>query len=82
MYRDHDTHEPVSYYNKLPTDNPVDVAYVLDPMLATGGSALVTIEAVKAWGVKQIKFIGLMVRRRHQLTRGAPRCGYSPGRAG
>ena len=60
MYRDHDTHEPVSYYNKLPTDNPVDVAYVLDPMLATGGSALVTIEAVKAWGVKQIKFIGLI----------------------
>ena len=60
MYRDETTHEPVSYYNKLPEGSPVDVAYVLDPMLATGGSALVTIQELKGWGVKTIKFIGLI----------------------
>lgn len=60
MYRNEETFQPVSYYNKLPEGNPVDVAYVIDPMLATGGSALVTIEAVRNWGVKNIKFAGII----------------------
>lgn len=60
MYRNEETHQPVSYYNKLPEGRPVDVAYIIDPMLATGGSALATIETLKKWGVKDIKFIGLI----------------------
>lgn len=60
LYRDEDTHQPVSYYNKLPADNPVDVAFILDPMLATGGSAILAVEEMKKWGVKQIKFVGLI----------------------
>ncbi len=60
MYRDHDTHQPVHYYNKLKDTELVDIAYVLDPMLATGGSALGAIEALKEWGVKKIKFAGLI----------------------
>jgi uracil phosphoribosyltransferase len=60
MYRDEQTHDPVAYYNKLPTEHNIDVAYVLDPMLATGGSAIMTIEALQEWGVKKIKFIGLI----------------------
>ena len=60
MYRDEETHDPVSYYNKLPAQHNIDVAYVLDPMLATGGSAIMTIDAVKEWGVVKIKFIGLI----------------------
>lgn len=60
LYRDEESHEPVSYYNKLPDVCDCDVAYVVDPMLATGGSAIMTIEAMKKWGVKKIKFIGLI----------------------
>ena len=60
MYRDEETHDPVSYYNKLPEQNNIDVAYVLDPMLATGGSAIMTIEVLKEWGVGHIKFVGLI----------------------
>lgn len=60
MYRDEETHQPVSYYNKLNESKPTDVAYVLDPMLATGGSAIMAIEALKEWGVPKIKFAGLI----------------------
>jgi len=60
LYRDEETHKPVSYYNKLPQDTPPDTAYIIDPMLATGGSALATIDVIKAWGVKNIKFVGLI----------------------
>lgn len=60
MYRDHDTHMPVHYYNKLEETGLVDTAYVIDPMLATGGSALGAIDAIKDWGVKNVKFVGLI----------------------
>ncbi|MGB1076997.1 MAG: uracil phosphoribosyltransferase [Bdellovibrionales bacterium] len=60
VYRDETTHEPVSYYNKLPQDNAPDTAYIIDPMLATGGSALATIKTLKDWGVPKIKFAGLI----------------------
>ena len=60
MYRNEETHEPTSYYNKLDESNMVDMAYIIDPMLATGGSAILTIEALKKWGVKNIKFCGII----------------------
>jgi uracil phosphoribosyltransferase len=50
----------VEYYNKLPTEPTVSVCLILDPMLATGGSATATAEVLKRWGVKKIKFVGLI----------------------
>lgn len=60
IYRDEKTLRPVQYYNKLPTDPTVSVCLILDPMLATGGSAIATIDVLKKWGVKKIKFVGLI----------------------
>jgi uracil phosphoribosyltransferase len=60
LYRDHQTLQPVTYYNKLPERPNFDVAVVLDPMLATGGSAVAAINILKRWGVCQIKFLGLI----------------------
>ena len=54
LYRDEDTAQPVRYYDKLPPDNPTSVALVLDPMLATGGSASAAIETLKKWGVPKM----------------------------
>ncbi|HEX2908046.1 MAG TPA: uracil phosphoribosyltransferase [Phototrophicaceae bacterium] len=60
LYRDEKTLRPVEYYNRLPTEPTVQVCLVLDPMLATGGSAVATIDILKRWGVKRIKFLGLI----------------------
>lgn len=60
IYRDEKTLKPVQYYNKLPTEPTVSVCLILDPMLATGGSAVATVDILKAWGVKRIKFVGLI----------------------
>jgi len=60
LYRDERTLKPVSYYNKLPTSPSVEVCLVLDPMLATGGSAVATIDILKRWGAQRIKFVGLL----------------------
>lgn len=60
LYRDEKTLQPVQYYNKLPTAPTVGVCLVLDPMLATGGSAAATISILKEWGVKKIKYVGLL----------------------
>lgn len=60
LYRDERTLKPVSYYNKLPTNPTVQVCLVLDPMLATGGSAIATIDILKKWGAERIKFLGLL----------------------
>ncbi|MBI1375043.1 MAG: uracil phosphoribosyltransferase [Phycisphaera sp.] len=60
LYRDESTLEPVSYYNKLPEKDPPDVAMVLDPMLATGGSATAAIGELKAWGVQRIKLLCIL----------------------
>ena len=57
LYRDHDTHQPVEYYCKLPSDVAEREVIVLDPMLATGGSAIDAITKLKERGVKQIKFM-------------------------
>ncbi len=60
LYRDEKTLKPVEYYNKLPVEPTVSVVLVLDPMLATGGSAVATVNILKRWGVKRIKFVGLI----------------------
>ena len=60
LYRDEETLQPVSYYNKLPTAPRVEVCLVLDPMLATGGSAIATVDILKQWGAQRIKFVGIL----------------------
>lgn len=60
LYRDEKTLKPVEYYNKLPIEPRVSVCLILDPMLATGGSAVATVDILKRWGVKKIKFVGLI----------------------
>jgi uracil phosphoribosyltransferase len=60
LYRDHRTLMPIEYYNKLPVQPTVDVCYVLDPMLATAGSATATVKILKDWGARRIKFVGLI----------------------
>jgi len=60
LYRDEQTLEPVEYYQKLPPGQAVDIAIVLDPMLATGGSAIAALEALTRWGVKKTKFMGIL----------------------
>jgi uracil phosphoribosyltransferase len=60
LYRDEKTLKPVEYYNKLPIEPTVSVCLILDPMLATGGSAVATTDVLKRWGVRKIKFVGLI----------------------
>jgi len=60
IYRDEKTLKPVQYYNKLPVEPRVSVCLILDPMLATGGSAVATADILKRWGVKRIKFVGVI----------------------
>ena len=57
LYRDEETHEPHEYYCKLPSDISKREVIVLDPMLATGGSAIDAIKLLKDKGVNQIKFL-------------------------
>lgn len=60
MYRDEATATPVEYYSKLPEGRPVDVGFIVDPMLATGGSILSAIEALKRWGCNDIRVLSLI----------------------
>jgi uracil phosphoribosyltransferase len=60
LYRDERTLKPVAYYNRLPVAPTVSVCLILDPMLATGGSAVATVDILKNWGVTKIKFVGLI----------------------
>ncbi|GIX00684.1 MAG: uracil phosphoribosyltransferase [Pirellulaceae bacterium] len=60
MYRDEQTARPVEYYCKLPHDQPADVAFVLDPMLATGGSIAMAVEALQQWGCPDIRILSLI----------------------
>lgn len=57
MYRDPITHEPVDYYCKLPSDIPQRDVIVLDPMLATGGSAIDAVDKIKKFHPRSIKFM-------------------------
>jgi uracil phosphoribosyltransferase len=60
LFRDERTLRPVEYYNKLPDSATVDLCLILDPMLATGGSASAAIEVLKRWGAVRIKLINLI----------------------
>lgn len=60
FYRDEETALPVHYYSKLPRRFPVDVAFVLDPMLATGGSAEMACQSLVEWGVPSIKMLSII----------------------
>ncbi len=57
LYRDPDTHKPIEYYCKLPADSAEREVFVVDPMLATGGSALAAIQMLKDKGCKKIHFM-------------------------
>lgn len=60
LFRDERTLRPVEYYNKLPDTATVDLCLILDPMLATGGSATAAIEVLKDWGASRIKLLNLI----------------------
>jgi uracil phosphoribosyltransferase len=60
LFRDERTLRPIEYYNKLPSEATVTVCLVLDPMLATGGSAVATIDILKRWGAKRTKYVGII----------------------
>jgi uracil phosphoribosyltransferase len=60
LFRDERTLRPIEYYNKLPSSATVQVCLVLDPMLATGGSASATVDILKRWGAKRIKYVGII----------------------
>ena len=60
LFRDERTLQPVEYYNKLPDSASVDLCLILDPMLATGGSATAAIDVLKKWGAVRIKLVNLI----------------------
>jgi uracil phosphoribosyltransferase len=60
LQRDEHTLEPVQYYSNLPVAPTVQVCLVLDPMLATGGSAVATVDILKRWGAGRVKFLGII----------------------
>ncbi len=60
MYRDPNTHLPVEYYCKLPCDIENRDVFLLDPMLATGGSAIAAIDLLKQHGASNIKFVCIL----------------------
>ncbi len=60
LFRDERTLKPIEYYRKLPVSPTVDVCLILDPMLATGGSATATTDILKEWGARRIKYVGII----------------------
>jgi uracil phosphoribosyltransferase len=60
LYRDHDTLKPVDYYFKIPAAEVERDFYVLDPMLATGGSAVAAVSALKEAGARRIRFLSIV----------------------
>lgn len=60
IFRDEETLEPVEYYSRLPVSPTAGVCLVLDPMLATGGSAVAAVDILKRWGARNIKFVGVI----------------------
>lgn len=60
FYRNEQTLEPVEYYNKMPFAPPVQMCLILDPMLATGGSACAAVHALLHRGIERVKFVGLI----------------------
>jgi len=63
LSRDEKTLQPVEYYSRLPISPTVDVCLILDPMLATGGSAVAAVDILKRWGAERIRFVGIIGAR-------------------
>lgn len=60
LYRDHKTLKPITYYNKLSDLTKLDVCYVVDPMLATGGSAAAALSILKQWNIPSLRFLAII----------------------
>ena len=60
LYRDHKTLKPITYYNKLSAHTQLDVCYVVDPMLATGGSAVAALDILKQWNIRRLRFLAII----------------------
>jgi uracil phosphoribosyltransferase len=60
LYRDEATAQPVEYYSRLPESKPVDIAIVVDPMLATGGSAGAALASLKKCGIPKTKLLSVI----------------------
>jgi len=60
LYREEETLQPIEYYTNVPQKATAEVAFILDPMLATGGSAVAAVDILKRSGVRNIKFVGLI----------------------
>jgi len=60
LYRDERTLRPIEYYTSVPERATADIAFILDPMLATGGSAVAAVDILKGCGVRRIKFVGVI----------------------
>jgi len=60
LHREEETLQPIEYYTNVPKKATAEVAFVLDPMLATGGSAVAAVDILKRSGVRNIKFVGLI----------------------
>ncbi|GMH82927.1 hypothetical protein TL16_g09426, partial [Triparma laevis f. inornata] len=64
MYRSKGSLLPVQYYNKLPRDKSADVAYVLDPMIATAGTICAVVNILKKWGAKKIHVVSVLASKK------------------
>lgn len=60
LFRDERSLQPVQYYNKLPAARRISCALVLDPMLATGGSAVMAVDVLQRCGASRVKFVGIL----------------------
>ena len=60
LYRNEETAEPISYYDRLPPGRAPDVALILDPMLATGGSIELAVHRLRSWGVSDIRVVSII----------------------
>jgi uracil phosphoribosyltransferase len=60
LYRDEHTAKPIHYYSKLKPDSPVQWAFILDPMLATGGSAALACQTLKNWGAEKVRILSVI----------------------
>src|SRR5262245_13673965 len=63
VYGDETTATPIEYYSRIQGTSPVDVALVLGPMLATGGSAVAALATLKEWGVPHVKLLAIIAAR-------------------
>jgi uracil phosphoribosyltransferase len=63
MYRSKDSLLPIQYFNKLPRDGPSDVAYVLDPMIATAGTICAVVNILKKWGAPKIHVVCVLASK-------------------